>query len=305
MKRNLKKLMLLLVVVLMVLVSAFQFVSAASSIKVTANRSEKGTSAQNVLDGNAKTVWTAHSVQPYLIYDLGKVVKVGSVKIGWAFSDHPSTPQGTAFKVDFSKDGKTWTTKLLNGMSKRGPTGLQDVQLTGVPADARYVKITGKYNDTAEWGQWISITEVEINDVSKKKLAVKKVTGTPDKENIAKKTLDGNLADASRYSSEVDWAHLDFDFGTTKVIQSVDIDFGNSTKQTTTYDIQFSDDGKTYSSAINWIKVCDKKEGFQNIKFSFSIKTRYMRIVGKYNSTLDNTEWITIREVKFNEKVKK
>ncbi|MEY9877658.1 hypothetical protein ABH931_007182 [Streptacidiphilus sp. MAP12-33] len=101
----------------------------------TASSVQSGTSdtADLATDGNAATRWSSAFADPqWLQVDLGTTHTVDEVKLSW------EAAYATAFQLQTSEDGTTWTTVYS---TTTGTGGVQD--LTGLTGSGRYVRMYG------------------------------------------------------------------------------------------------------------------------------------------------------------------
>ncbi|RFU41066.1 PKD domain-containing protein [Actinomadura logoneensis] len=107
--------------------------------------------ARSAVDGNPKTRWSSKRTDPqWLRVDLGSVRQVGYVILRW------ESAYATAFQVQVSRDGRTWTTVHAR---TNGNGGTDFVPFT--PVQARYVRVYGTKRATA-YGY--SLWEMEVNN---------------------------------------------------------------------------------------------------------------------------------------------
>lgn len=112
--------------------------------------------AANTIDGDTATEsrWSSLGTQQELIFDLGEVKTIGSLKVKW----HEGTERQAKFSVDTSDDQSTWQSVLAETTSSGRHSGFEQVDLTS--SNARYVKVVGMGNSINDWN---SIVEVEIH----------------------------------------------------------------------------------------------------------------------------------------------
>jgi poly(beta-D-mannuronate) lyase len=112
--------------------------------------------AANTIDGDttSKSRWSSLGTQQQLIFDLGDVKSVGSLKVKW----HQGAERQANFSVDTSTDQSTWQTVLTESTSSGKHSGFEQVDL--IPSDARYVKLVGMGNSINDWN---SIVEVQVH----------------------------------------------------------------------------------------------------------------------------------------------
>jgi len=100
---------------------------------VTASSSDKGLPAFNVTDGDSRSRWSSAKNVPdpqWISVDLGTPSKIGDVRIVW------EAAYATAFEVQVSPDGRTWTDLFRTTAGTGGTTDLN--HLTG---SGRYVRL--------------------------------------------------------------------------------------------------------------------------------------------------------------------
>ncbi|MEV4254931.1 PQQ-dependent sugar dehydrogenase [Spirillospora sp. NPDC049652] len=106
--------------------------------------------ARSAVDGNQKTRWSSKRTDPqWLRVDLGSVRQVGCVILRWEAA-------ATAFQIQVSKDGRTWTTVHTR---TNGNGGADLASFT--PVQARYVRMYGTKRAT-KYGY--SLWEMEVFD---------------------------------------------------------------------------------------------------------------------------------------------
>ncbi|MDP3069970.1 MAG: discoidin domain-containing protein [Opitutaceae bacterium] len=86
----------------------------------------------NAVDGDPTTWWSSTAEDPsWLVVDLGDVRRINRVRINWAIT------YSTAFTVQASRDGQTWTDLFAEENSKGGVS-----EIRFAPVDARHVRIS-------------------------------------------------------------------------------------------------------------------------------------------------------------------
>jgi len=121
----------------------------AAGKTATASSTQSGYPASNAVDGSLTTRWaSSYADNQWLRVDLGAVKPVARVVINW------EAAYATAYKIEVSTDGTTWTqAAAVTGANG----GLDNVAFTA--ANARYVRLTGQTRATT-YG--FSAYEVEI-----------------------------------------------------------------------------------------------------------------------------------------------
>jgi|GEM_PF-1570204 len=121
-------------------------------IGVTASSYEAGSTnlADNTLDGNPQSRWSAKGDGEFIVYDLGAIYDLCTIDIDF----HLSLDQYTYFDLEVSRDGQTFAT-VFQGISNTKTTEFFDSY--SVSRTARYVKIIGRGNENNTWN---SIEEI-------------------------------------------------------------------------------------------------------------------------------------------------
>jgi hypothetical protein len=90
----------------------------------------------------------------WIQYDLGRVQKIGTVRIAFLKGDE----RVYRFEVDYSTDGENWTSHPNQSSGKA--KGFEDFSV--LPGNARYVRIVGFGNNSEKFAKWINVVEVQI-----------------------------------------------------------------------------------------------------------------------------------------------
>ncbi len=112
--------------------------------------------AANTIDGvtTPASRWSSLGIQEELIFDLGEVKTIGSLKIKW----YQGAERQAHFSVDTSVDQGTWQNVLTESTSSGKHSGFEQVNLT--PSDGRYIKLVAMGNSENDWN---SIVEVQAH----------------------------------------------------------------------------------------------------------------------------------------------
>jgi len=115
----------------------------------TASSSENGSfPASAAVDGNAGTRWSSAFSDPqWLQVDLGATATISQVVLQW------EAASATAFQIQTSADGATWTSVYS---TSAGPGGTQTLNVTGT---GRYVRMYGTARAT---GYGYSLWEFQV-----------------------------------------------------------------------------------------------------------------------------------------------
>jgi hypothetical protein len=232
----------------------------------------------NTVDGSLATRWSANGDGEWIQYDLGVNYKVSYLKI--AFMSGSS--RTSTFDILTSADGFTFTS-----VSSGVESGLTlDLQTFDFPdADpARYVRIVGHGNSVNLWN---SYTEVEIyGDASASTIpeiivSGSNVSASGHDGNVPANTVDGSFA--TRWSANGDGEWIQYDLESSHALSYIKIAFLNGSSRTSTFDIQVSANGSTFTTVGNGV-VSSLAEGLQAFDFTDVSSVRYVRIVGHGNS---------------------
>jgi acyl-homoserine lactone acylase PvdQ len=121
----------------------------AAGKTATASSTQSGNPASSAVDGSLSTRWASSwADNQYLQVDLGSSKAVGRARINW------ESAYATAYKIETSTDGSTWTQRA----AVTGGNGGLDV-VSWTPATARYLRLTGQTRATS-YG--FSIYELEV-----------------------------------------------------------------------------------------------------------------------------------------------
>ncbi|MBB6459695.1 polysaccharide lyase family 7 protein [Flammeovirga kamogawensis] len=122
---------------------------AIASVSASAN---DGNVPANTIDGSLSTRWSANGNGQWILYDLGSVKNISSVKIAW----FKGNLRSSTFEV-LTGDATTDLSVVHSGVSSGSSLELEEVSLSNV--SGRYLKIIGYGNSSNTWN---SITETEI-----------------------------------------------------------------------------------------------------------------------------------------------
>jgi hypothetical protein len=266
-------------------------------VSVSAEATTESFDAACLIDGDATpgSRWEANTGWQAITYELGRPATVAGLGIAWAFIDE----QATAFSVETSRDGTSWSTALSMVRSAREETGFQEFVFPVPAEESSHVRIVGHFNDTGEWAQWISITEVKVRTVTDETVQPTAVVATSAQyPNVAEKTLDGNTADGSRWSAETDWREIQLTLATEVPVNAVGLAFPFGDAHQTQFDVYVSTD------TISWDKIIADRlsvEGATGMMlYGSEVGTRdarYVRIVPKFTTDHYEPGRIAISEV--------
>jgi hypothetical protein len=121
------------------------------------------------------------------------------------------------------------------------------------------------------------------------------VSASADDGNIPSNVLDGNLS--TRWSADGDGQWIQFCLGSTVSVTGVQIAFYSGNVRTSSFDVQVSADGSSWTNAATGLVSSGTSLDLQTFTFATPKIAQYVRIVGHGNSV--NT-WNSYTEVKIN-----
>ncbi|WP_020667508.1 polysaccharide lyase family 7 protein [Amycolatopsis nigrescens] len=125
-------------------------------------------------------------------------------------------------------------------------------------------------------------------------LEIAGVTASADDGNVAANTLDKDLS--TRWSAEGDGVWIRYDLGSAQTVGSVSLAWHQGNTRKTTFDVQLSGDGSSWSTVAAGRTSSGSSTGLENYDLPDS-SARYLRIVGHGNTT---NEWTSITETTVN-----
>jgi F5/8 type C domain/Ricin-type beta-trefoil lectin domain/Putative Ig domain len=240
--------------------------ASASSIENT------GTPAADAFDGNTGTRWSSAFSDPqWLEVDLGSTQSICQVSLQW------ETAYATAFQIQTSNDGSTWTSIYST------TTGTGGTQTLNVSGSGRYLRMYGTARAT-QYGY--SIWEFQVfspgsatcgtTDVALNKTAT--ASSSENSSFLAQDAFDGNTTGTRWSSAFSDPQWLEVDLGSTQSICQVALYW--ETAYATAFQIQTSNDGSTWTSIYS---TTTGTGGNQTLNVSGS--GRYLRMYGTARAT--------------------
>jgi hypothetical protein len=200
-----------------------------------------GDPASAAVDGNLSTRWSSAFSDPqWLEVDLGSTQSICQVTLNW------ETAYATAFQIQTSPDGTTWTSIYS---TTTGTGGTQTLSVTG---SGRYIRMYGTTRATqygySLWEFSVYGTSSGTGTCGTTNLALNKTATASSLENAgdpASAAVDGNLG--TRWSSAFsDPQWLEVDLGSTQTICQVALNW--EAAYATAFQIQTSNDGSTWTS---------------------------------------------------------
>jgi hypothetical protein len=242
----------------------------------TASSTENaGTPAADATDGNTGTRWSSAFSDPqWLQVDLGASASITQVVLNW------ETAYATAFQIQTSPDGTTWTSIYS---TTTGTGGVQTLNITGT---GRYVRMYGTARAT---GYGYSLWEFQVYGTisgggtcnTTTNAALSKTATASSTENAgtpASSAFDGNTG--TRWSSAFsDPQWLEVDLGASQSICQVVLNW--ETAYATAFQIQTSTDN------TNWTSIYSTTTGTGGVQTLSNLTGtgRYVRMYGTARAT--------------------
>jgi hypothetical protein len=227
--------------------------------------------ASAAVDGNPGTRWSSAFSDPqWLQVDLGGTASISQVVLQW------ETAYATAFQIQTSPDGTTWTTIYSTGTG-----GTQTLNITGT---GRYVRMYGTARATpygySLWEFQVYGTMGAGGSCGATDAALNQPATASSTENAsfpASAAVDGNTG--TRWSSAFsDPQWLQVDLGSSQTICQVTLDW--ETAYATAFQIQTSPDGTTWTTIYS---TTTGTGGTQTLPVSGT--GRYIRMYGTARAT--------------------
>jgi hypothetical protein len=230
--------------------------------------------ASAAVDGNTSTRWSSAFSDPqWLQVDLGSSASISQVVLNW------EAAYATAFQIQTSPDGTTWTTIYS---TTTGTGGTQTLNVTGT---GRYVRMYGTtratpygyslwefqvYGTSGSTGSSCNATDAALNHPAT-------ASSLESSAYPASAAFDGNTS--TRWSSAFsDPQWLQVDLGTSQTICEVTLDW--ETAYATAFQIQTSPDGTTWTTIYS---TTTGTGGTQTL--SVTGTGRYVRMYGTTRAT--------------------
>ena len=236
--------------------------ATASSLESTAYP------AADAVDGSTSTRWSSAFSDPqWLEVDLGQTTSICQVALDW------EAAYATAFQIQTSNDGSTWTTIYST------TTGTGGDQTLNVSGSGRYVRMYGTARAT-QYGYSLWEFQVFASGTANALLSQGDPTTASSVESTAfpaTNATDGNVG--TRWSSAFsDPQWLEVDLGATHTVNQVVLDW--EAAYATAFQIQTSNDGSTWTTIYS---TTTGTGGDQTLSVSGS--GRYVRMYGTARAT--------------------
>ncbi|MDG4765876.1 discoidin domain-containing protein [Solwaraspora sp. WMMD406] len=229
--------------------------------------------ASAAVDASTTTRWSSQFADPqWLQIDLGQTYTVERVRLTW------EAAYGTAYQIQVSPDGQTWTTART---ITNGDGGTDD--LTGLDANGRYIRMYGTTRAT-EWGYSLFNLEVfgDAPPALSNVAAGKPATASSVEADAYPASAAVDASTTTRWSSQfADPQWLQIDLGQTYTVERVRLTW--EAAYGTAYQIQVSPDGQTWTTA----RTITNGDGGTDDLTGLDATGRYIRMYG----TTRATEW--------------
>lgn len=240
---------------------------------------EPENNAQCLIDGSTGTRWASQG-SGMAVIDLGSAKPVTNVRVAvWK-----PTERVTYYSVEVSKNGTSYT-KIFDGESSGSTYDSYDVNDT-----IRYIRINT--NGTSA-NDWASILEVEAWNGAATAAAgtIKPVSVTVDQEPQPENSKEGVFDD----DLETRWAcqgtgTLIADLGSAMNVTSIELSFWKYSERTTTYELQVSANGSTYTNIYSGTSSLGSQYDVRAVNQSI----RYIKFIGKGTSEGD---WTSLNDM--------
>jgi hypothetical protein len=239
---------------------------------------QPGDKVSYATDGNSGTAVQAYGQYLWqLVVDLQQSQTLGSATVTM-----PKSAYATAFHVDASTDGTTWTT--VGSVTNSGP-GTYPVVFSS-PVTARYLRIVADAPDSwSQTGGQMAISEVgayapttgQANLALNQPALALFLDGTSaqmqpgDQPSYA---VDGNTSTAAQASGQYRWIEQ-VDLQKIESINEITVDQPSSA-YATEFHVDVSQDGSTFYT-VAWSK--DSAAGTTGIQLATPVEARYIRII--------------------------
>jgi hypothetical protein len=117
------------------------------------------------------------------------------------------------------------------------------------------------------------------------------VTASADDGNSPDRLIDGDLN--TRWSASGEGAWVEFDYGAVSKINAIKAAFHKGDTRTTTFDVEVSQDGKTWEKVITQQNSSGQTNGLERYDFK-EVEARYVRLTGYGNTS---NKWNSLTEL--------
>ena len=250
---------------------------------------DDGNAAENAIDGDVTTRWSAEGDGEWLRLDLGGVKKVTSVAIAFYRGDE----RRYTFDIQLSLDGAVWDNALTGGQSS-GATR-RPMRFKVAALSARYVRYVG-HGNSVDRGNGLT----EVKPAVAEPVTVGKGTGkTPadptgyTRVSVAnasaststtaaspRHAIDNNLATGWAATGQGQWLRLDL--GTPLEVGYVKLAIWRGAIRRAAFELQVSTEAQRWTTVWSG-RSGGKTEGLEVFDFR-DVSTRYVRYLGQDKS---------------------
>ena len=249
----------------------------AENLTRTVSGATASVGADASASGGSLVYFSADGAGDYIEFTTPNVT-AGTYSVKLAYKAHPNRGQHS-LRIDGTPVGGTLDQYAATAGFLESTFGT----VTFAASGPHLIRLTSTGKNAAAGAFTISADKFTLTPVvPSAKLTVPgtSVTASADDGNVPANTVDANLA--TRWSASGDGQWIRFDLGSTKTITSVKIAFFSGDVRTSTFDVQTSPDGSTWST----------RGSFTSSGTSLALETfnstdasaRYVRLLGHGNS---------------------
>lgn len=249
----------------------------AESLTRTVSGATASVGADANASGGSLVYFNADGANDYVEFTLPSVA-AGTYAIKLRYKAHPNRGQHTlranGTQIGGTLDQYAATSAFLEhtfGNATFASTGAQTLRLTVTGKQAA----AGAFTISAD-----AITLTPQSSPAKFSIAAAAVLASADDGNVPANTVDNNLA--TRWSANGDGQWIRYDLGATRAVSYVKIAFYNGDTRTSSFDIQTSPDGTTWTTRSSRTSS-GSTTALETFDFT-DVSARYVRLLGHGNS---------------------
>lgn len=252
-------------------------------------------------DGLLETLWAAKGAGRYIDIELAEETILDNIEIVFNPNNH-RTPY---FDVQISSDGVNYET-IYTGVGDSEADGINWEVFTfdkDVEYKTKYIRYVANASDISQWngvkemrfkiGE--KLVKWEPSENSAEIVAVIQDDGEVDANNVAANLTDNNAR--TIWAAKGKGRYVDFELAEKQEISGVEIVFNPNQKRTAEFEIQVSDDGKTFRKVYSGASNPEAEENtWESFKFSTAASAKYVRYVGNGSNI---SQWNGVKEIRF------
>ncbi|ORT51127.1 hypothetical protein ST37_07155 [Vibrio sp. qd031] len=252
-----------------------------------------GNGPERALDGDFKTRWSANGEGSWMVFDYTKPTTFSAVKVAL----HKGDERTTSFGIAVSDDGENWTTVIEKVTSSGTTLGLERFDFE--PVTAKYIKFTGFGNSSSAWnsvtefiGVNCAIDSCDPSEIPPQPILVPVAVESSEHDgNGPDRLIDNDVK--TRWSANGDGSWAILDYGDVYPFDAVRAAFHKGDERATSFDIEVSVDGNTWTPVLTGAKSSGGVTSFERFEFD-TVDARYIKYIGHGNSS--NT-WNSVTEL--------